>query len=85
MDMTLRVKRRDTGFDPRRASINPAAEIARARRSTVDAFTVVGCDPSGQSARAKRALEAFVTEIKPRVISLGLAPGEPMIRLERSA
>jgi len=75
-----------TGFEPyggRR--INPAAEIAKALDgSTVDAFAVVGAIlPVSQRGVSER-LEALLTEHRPAaVISLGLAPGEPMIRLER--
>src|SRR5438270_4917584 len=75
-----------TGFEPyggRR--INPAAEIAKALDgSTVDAFAVVGAIlPVSQRGLSER-LEALLTEHRPAaVISLGLAPGEPMIRLER--
>lgn len=75
-----------TGFEPyggRR--INPAAEIAKALDgSTVDAFAVVGAIlPVSQRGLSER-LEALLLELRPAiVISLGLAPGEPMIRLER--
>jgi len=75
-----------TGFEPyggRR--INPAAEIAKALDgSTVNAFAVVGAIlPVSQRGLSER-LEALLLELRPAiVISLGLAPGEPMIRLER--
>jgi len=75
-----------TGFEPyggRR--INPAAEVARALDGTiVDGFTVNGAIlPVSQRGLGER-LEAMLTELAPAiVISLGLAPGEPMIRLER--
>jgi pyroglutamyl-peptidase len=75
-----------TGFEPyggRR--INPAAEVARALDgSTVDGFAVIGAIlPVSQRGLGER-LEALLAELAPAiVISLGLAPGEPMIRLER--
>jgi pyroglutamyl-peptidase len=75
-----------TGFEPyggRR--INPAAEVAKALDgSTVDEFAIVGTIlPVSQRGLSER-LEAVLAELKPAiVISLGLAPGEPMIRLER--
>jgi pyroglutamyl-peptidase len=75
-----------TGFEPyggRR--INPAAEVARALDGTVvDGFAVIGAIlPVSQRGLGER-LEALLAELRPAiVISLGLAPGEPMIRLER--
>src|SRR5437763_7319903 len=75
-----------TGFEPyggRR--INPAAEVARALDGTVvDGFAVIGAIlPVSQRGLGER-LEALLAELAPAiVISLGLAPGEPMIRLER--
>jgi pyroglutamyl-peptidase len=75
-----------TGFEPyggRR--VNPAAEVAKALDgSTVDEFAVVGAIlPVSQRGLGER-LEALLAELRPAiVISLGLAPGEPVIRLER--
>ncbi|HEX3498707.1 MAG TPA: pyroglutamyl-peptidase I [Stellaceae bacterium] len=75
-----------TGFEPyggRR--VNPAAEVAKALDgSTVDEFAVIGAIlPVSQRGLGER-LEALLAELRPAiVISLGLAPGEPMIRLER--
>lgn len=75
-----------TGFEPyggRR--INPAAEVAKALDgSTVGGFSVIGAilPVSHRSLRAR--LEELLAELRPAiVISLGLAPGERMIRLER--
>src|SRR5436305_14488233 len=75
-----------TGFEPyggRR--INPAAEVAKALAGTiVDGFTVSGAIlPVSQRGLGGR-LEAMLAELAPAIVgSLGLAPGEPMIRLER--
>jgi pyroglutamyl-peptidase len=75
-----------TGFEPyggRR--INPAGEVAKALDgSAIDEFAVIGAIlPVSQRGLGER-LEALLAELKPAiVISLGLAPGEPMIRLER--
>jgi pyroglutamyl-peptidase len=75
-----------TGFEPyggRR--INPAAEVAKALDgAAIDGFAVIGAilPVSHRSLRAR--MEELLAELRPAiVISLGLAPGEKMIRLER--
>lgn len=75
-----------TGFEPfDGGSINPSAEIARA----LDGRAIAGLRVTGRvypvsMQRIARAIAAAVMETKPRmVMSLGLAGGEPAIRLER--
>jgi pyroglutamyl-peptidase len=75
-----------TGFEPyggRR--INPAAEVAKALDgSSVEDFGVIGAILPVSQRSLRTRLEELLTELRPAiVISLGLAPGEPMIRLER--
>src|SRR5882724_2326580 len=75
-----------TGFEPyggRR--VNPAAEVAKALDgSTIDGFAVLGAILPVSQRGLRERLEARLDELRPAiVISLGLAPGEPMIRLER--
>lgn len=75
-----------TGFEPyggRR--INPAAEVAKALDGrSIDGFAVIGAILPVSQRGLRERLEELVAELRPAiVISLGLAPGEPMIRLER--
>src|SRR6266404_7987377 len=75
-----------TGFEPyggRR--INPAAEVAKALDGeAIDGFPVVGAILPVSQRSLRERLEELLRELRPSiVISLGLAPGEPMIRLER--
>src|SRR6266852_2685030 len=75
-----------TGFEPyggRR--VNPAAEVAKALDgSVVDGFAVIGRILPVSQRGLRERLEALLTELRPAVVvSLGLAPGEAMIRLER--
>ncbi len=75
-----------TGFEPyggRR--INPAAEVAKAvDGSTIDGYAVIGAILPVSQRGLRERLEALLTELRPAVVvSLGLAPGEAMIRLER--
>jgi len=75
-----------TGFEPyggRR--INPAAEVAKALDGEqIEGFPVVGAILPVSQRSLRDRLEELLTELRPSiVISLGLAPGEPMIRLER--
>lgn len=75
-----------TGFEPYGGrGINPAAEVAKALDGrTIEGRQVVGRTlPVSYRGLAGR-FEALVDEIRPDVaISLGLWPGEPVIRLER--
>src|SRR5260221_13524039 len=75
-----------TGFEPyggRR--VNPAAEVAKAvDGSTIDGYAVIGAILPVSQRGLRERLEALLTELRPAVVvSLGLAPGEAMIRLER--
>jgi pyroglutamyl-peptidase len=75
-----------TGFEPyggRR--INPAAEVAKALDgSTIDGFAVIGAILPVSHRNLRKRLDELLVELRPSiVISLGLAPGEKMIRLER--
>jgi pyroglutamyl-peptidase len=75
-----------TGFEPyggRR--ISPAAEVAKALDGeAIDGFAVVGAILPVSQRSLRERLEELLTELRPSiVISLGLAPGEAMIRLER--
>jgi pyroglutamyl-peptidase len=75
-----------TGFEPYGGrQVNPSAEVAKALDgSTVDGFAVVGAILPVSRRGLHERLEALLSELRPAiVISLGLAPGEPMIRLER--
>jgi pyroglutamyl-peptidase len=75
-----------TGFEPfDGGTINPSAEIARA----LDGRTIGGLRVTGRvypvsMRRISGAIAAALDETKPgMVVSLGLAGGEPAIRLER--
>ena len=75
-----------TGFEPyARMSSNPAYIAMR----TLDSETVAGCTIVGRPlpvvlGRIEAAITGLLAELRPRaVISLGLAPGEPVVRLER--
>lgn len=75
-----------TGFEPyggRR--VNPAAEVAKALDGTaIEEFAIVAAILPVTQRGLNERLETLLTELRPAiVISLGLAPGEPMIRLER--
>ena len=75
-----------TGFEPYggRGS-NPAAEIARALDGrAIAGMTVAGRTLPVSHARLKGEVERLLSEVAPAaVISLGLAPGELAIRIER--
>jgi pyroglutamyl-peptidase len=75
-----------TGFEPYGGrGVNPAGEIAVA----LDGRTIGGVSVAGRRlpvsfARLRGEIDALLDEVRPDlVISLGLWPGEPMIRLER--
>ncbi len=75
-----------TGFEPYGGrGINPAHEIMRALDGkTIDGTTVIGRGLPVSFRNLKARIAALVEEIAPAgVISIGLWPGEPMIRLER--
>ena len=75
-----------TGFEPYGGrGINPAHEIMRALDGkTIDGTTVIGRGLPVSFRNLKARIAALVEEIAPAgVISVGLWPGEPMIRLER--
>jgi pyroglutamyl-peptidase len=77
-----------TGFQPYGGrQINPSAEVIRALDgTTVDGCTIRGMLLPVSFAAAKRPLTEAVAEHRPvLVISTGLWPGEPVIRLERVA
>jgi pyroglutamyl-peptidase len=75
-----------TGFEPYGGrSVNPAYEIMRVvEGKTIEGVSVVGrALPVSYKTIASEAL-AIMDELKPlAVLSLGLAPGESIIRLER--
>jgi pyroglutamyl-peptidase len=75
-----------TGFEPYggRGS-NPAAEIARALDGReIAGVAVVGRTLPVSHARLKSEIDALLRDLQPSiVISLGLAPGELAIRIER--
>lgn len=75
-----------TGFQPYGGrGVNPAHDAMRA----VDGKTIAGHGIVGRSlpvsfASLKTNIESLLSEVKPAaVISLGLWPGEPLIRIER--
>ena len=77
-----------TGFEPFGGhGLNPSAELAR----RIDGATVGGVPVAGRIlpvdiARIDRAIAGVLREIDPvAVINLGLAAGEPVVRLERVA
>ena len=75
-----------TGFEPYGGrQVNPAAEVVQALDgATIDDFTVIGAILPVSQRGLRARLEAVLTELRPAiVISLGLAPGETMRRLER--
>jgi pyroglutamyl-peptidase len=77
-----------TGFQPYGGrQLNPSAEVVRALDgTTVDGCTVRGLLLPVSFAAAKQPLTDAITEHRPRlVVSMGLWPGEPVIRLERVA
>ena len=77
-----------TGFQPYGGrQLNPSAEVVRALDgTTVDGCTVRGLLLPVSFAAAKQPLTDAITEHRPRlVVSTGLWPGEPVIRLERVA
>lgn len=75
-----------TGFEPYgRRALNPSAQLARALDGTeIGGLRVIGrALPVAMTGLAGR-VDALLEEARPAlVIALGLAPGEPMIRLER--
>lgn len=93
MSSTRRRRRRSgvalvTGFEPFAGhSLNPSAELAR----RLDGAVVGGVDVVGRIlpvdfARLDDAIATILSELDPLVIvNLGLAAGEPVIRLERVA
>src|SRR5690349_8639968 len=77
-----------TGFEPYGGrSLNPSAEIVKALDGrTVGGHRIMGHVLPVSLERLNRALdEVLAGEAPVAVINLGLAPGEPMIRLERVA
>jgi len=77
-----------TGFDPYGGrDLNPATEVMKALDATkVGKATVAGRRLPVSFRRLKDQVRAVLEEVRPDVvISLGLWPGEPMIRLERVA
>ena len=77
-----------TGFEPYGGrGRNPAGEIAaRLDGSEVAGVRVVGRNLPVKFAALDEAVAATLAEVDPAVvISLGLCPGEPVIRLERVA
>lgn len=75
-----------TSFEPYGGrSINPAAEVAKTLDgSSVDGFAVIGAILPVSHLNLRARLQELLVELRPAiVISLGLAPGEKMIRLER--
>ncbi|HEY7688197.1 MAG TPA: hypothetical protein VH835_05870 [Dongiaceae bacterium] len=77
-----------TGFEPYGGrGVNPAFEIMR----RLDGATIAGATVAGRrlpvSYKALSAqIDALLEEVKPSVVvSVGLWPGEPMLRLERLA
>jgi pyroglutamyl-peptidase len=77
-----------TGFQPYGGrQLNPSAEVVRALDGTrIDGCTVRGMLLPVSFAAAKRPLMDAITEHRPvLVVSTGLWPGEPVIRLERVA
>ncbi len=77
-----------TGFDPFGGDgINPSGEVARAMDgSTIGNLRVVGRVLPVDLAVVPGALDQLVRDVDPAiVVNLGLAPGEPAIRLERVA
>src|SRR5215212_12123844 len=77
-----------TGFQPYGGrQLNPSAEVVRALDGTrIDGHTVQGMLLPVSFAAAKQPLTDAIAEHRPvLVVSLGLWPGEPVIRLERVA
>lgn len=77
-----------TGFEPFGGEdINPSGEVARVLDGTmVASLPIVGRVLPVNLAAVPSLLDDLVREIDPAVIlNLGLAPGEPVIRLERVA
>lgn len=77
-----------TGFEPYGGrGINPSAEVVRRLNGTViDATPVVGRTLPVSFRSLPDRIVALLAEVKPvAVISMGLWPGEPVIRLERVA
>ncbi len=77
-----------TGFEPYGGrGVNPAAEVARRLDGTrVAGVPVLGRTLPVSFADLGRRIEALLDEVSPiAVVSLGLWPGEPAIRLERVA
>jgi pyroglutamyl-peptidase len=77
-----------TGFQPYGGrQINPSAEVVRTLEGTrIDGCTVRGLLLPVSFAAAKQPLTDAITKHRPLlVVSTGLWPGEPVIRLERVA
>jgi pyroglutamyl-peptidase len=77
-----------TGFEPYGGrELNPATEVMRALDGTsIGATSVVGRRLPVSYELLSRRLDEILDEVQPEIaISLGLWPGEPMIRLERLA
>src|SRR5258708_37440410 len=75
-----------TGFEPYGGGrVNPSAEVAKALDGTViDGFIITGAILPVSHRRLRERLEEILAGLRPAVvISLGLASGEMMIRLER--
>jgi pyroglutamyl-peptidase len=77
-----------TGFEPYGGrELNPATEVMRALDGTsIGATSMVGRRLPVSYELLPRRLDEILDEVQPEIaISLGLWPGEPMIRLERLA
>jgi pyroglutamyl-peptidase len=77
-----------TGFEPYGGrSLNPSAEVMRRLNgSRFDDITVVGRSLPVAFAQLSHSIRELITTVKPDIaISLGLWPGEPLIRIERVA
>jgi pyroglutamyl-peptidase len=77
-----------TGFEPYGGrDLNPATEVMRALDGTrIGAVSVVGRLLPVSFRDLPERIDAVLDEVRPEIaISLGLWPGEPMIRLERLA
>lgn len=77
-----------TGFEPYGGrGVNPSAEVARRLDGReIDGARVVGSTMPVSYHELKGRIEELIAQVQPSlVLSLGLWPGEPVIRLERVA
>ena len=77
-----------TGFKPYGGrGVNPSGEVAKSLNSAqINGYEVVGKTIPVSINGIKERIEALIKDCNPAaVISMGLWPGEPMIRLERFA